>query len=49
MPVWSSLDPAAAAIALGAVIAAFRFHVRLLPLLGSCALAGLAWRLLAAT
>jgi len=48
LPVWSSLDPAAAAIAAGALVATFAFHARMLPLLASCAAAGLGWRLLAA-
>jgi chromate transporter len=48
VPEWGSLDLAAAAIAAGAVVATFAFHVRLLPLLGACAAAGLAWRLLGA-
>ena len=47
LPVGSSLDPAAAAIAAGAVIATFVFQVGMLPLLGGCAAAGLAWRLAA--
>jgi len=34
VPEWASLDPAAAAIAAGAAIAAFAFHARMLPLLG---------------
>jgi chromate transporter len=48
VPEWASLDAAAAAIALGAVIASFAFHVRMLPLLGVCAAAGVAWRFVAA-
>jgi chromate transporter len=48
LPVWSSLDPAAAAIAAGALVATFAFHARMLSLLAGCAGVGLAWRLLAA-
>jgi chromate transporter len=48
LPVWTSLDPAAAAIAAGALVATFAFHARMLPLLAGCAAAGLGWRLLAA-
>jgi chromate transporter len=40
-----TLDLAAAAIALGAIVATFRFHVSMLPLIGSCALLGVVWRL----
>jgi chromate transporter len=40
-----TLDLAAAAIALGAIVATFRFRVSMLPLIGSCALLGVAWRL----
>jgi chromate transporter len=47
IPVWSTLDPAAALIALGAAVATLRFHVGILPLIGSCALLGALWRLLA--
>jgi chromate transporter len=45
VPEWASLDAAAAAISLGAGVAALRFHVGLLPLIGSCALLGALWRL----
>ena len=48
LPMWASLDPAAAAIAVGALVATFAFHARMLPLLAGSAVAGLAWRLLAA-
>jgi chromate transporter len=48
LPEWSSLDPAAAAIAAAAVVATFRFRHGMLPLLAGCAALGLAWRLLAA-
>ena len=47
VPAWSSLDPVAAAIAAGAVVATFAFQVRMLPLLGVCAALGVAWRFLA--
>jgi chromate transporter len=46
VPAWTSLDPAAAAIAAGGVAATFAFHVRMLPLLAGCAALGIAWRLL---
>ena len=45
VPDWHTLDFAAAAIALGAIVATFRFHVSMLPLIGSCALLGVVWRL----
>jgi len=45
VPEWSTLDPAAAAIAAGAVFATLRLHVGMLPLLGSCAALGILWRL----
>jgi chromate transporter len=47
IPVWATLDVAAAAIALGAAVATLRFHVGLLRLIGSCAALGVFWRLLA--
>jgi len=47
IPAWPTLDPAAAAIALAAAIATLRFHVGMLPLIGTCAAAGVVWRLLA--
>jgi chromate transporter len=46
-PDLASLDPAAALLSAAAVFAVFRFRVGTLPLLGACAAAGLAWRLLA--
>jgi chromate transporter len=46
IPAWETLDAAAAAIAVGAALAALRFHVRMLPLLASCAALGVLWRLL---
>jgi len=48
VPVWHTLDPAAAAIAVGAAVATLRFHVGILPLLAACAALGGAWRLLGA-
>jgi chromate transporter len=42
VPVWSTLSLPAAAIALGAAIAALRFHVSMFRLLGGSTLAGLA-------
>ncbi|MCE2947705.1 MAG: chromate efflux transporter [bacterium] len=39
-------DPVAALIAVAATVALFRFDVGVLPLLGGCAAAGLAWRVL---
>jgi chromate transporter len=48
LPEWSSLDLAAAAIAIYALAAAFAFHVRLGWLLASCAALGLGWHLLGA-
>jgi len=48
VPEWRTLDPAAAAIALGAALATLRYHVGILPLLGACAALGGAWRLLGA-
>jgi chromate transporter len=44
-PEWATLDPAAAAIAAFAALAALRWHVGMLPLIGACAAAGVAWRL----
>jgi chromate transporter len=46
VPAWETLDAAAAAIAVGAALATLRFHVGMLPLLGSCAALGVLWRLL---
>jgi chromate transporter len=45
-PVWQTLDPAALVLAVGAVIAMFRFHVGMLPTLGASALLGAAYYLL---
>jgi chromate transporter len=44
VPEWATLDAAAAAIALGAAVAALRFHVGMLPLIGTCAGLGVLWR-----
>ena len=46
VPVWSTLDVAAAAIAVGAALATLRFHVGMLRLIGACAGLGVLWRLL---
>jgi chromate transporter len=46
VPAWSTLDGAAAAIALGAAVATLRFHVGMFRLIGVCAAAGVLWRLL---
>jgi chromate transporter len=46
-PDWSSLDPAAALLAAAAVLAIFRLKVGPLAVLAACALAGLAYGLLA--
>ena len=46
VPAWATLDVAAAAIALGAAVATLRFHVGMLPMLGTCAAVGAAWKLL---
>ncbi len=45
VPVWASIDPAAAVIAIAAAVATFRFHVGTLPLIAASALIGIAWRL----
>jgi len=42
LPVLASLDPAALVLSLAAAVAIFRFRLGLLPVLGGCALAGLA-------
>jgi chromate transporter len=44
LPVWSSVDGAAVALAAVALIATLRFHVRIAWLLGGCCAAGLAIR-----
>ena len=40
MPVLGTLDPWAALLALGAMVAMFRFKVGMLPTLAGCAVAG---------
>ncbi len=47
LPVLTSVDPAALALTLGAVVAVLRFRLGPALLLGGCAVLGLAWRLLA--
>jgi chromate transporter len=47
LPQWSSLDPAALVLALGALAAMRLLRLGLAPTLGLCALAGLLWKLLA--
>ncbi len=42
LPVLASLDPAALVLSLAAAVAIFRFRLGLVPVLGGCALAGLA-------
>jgi chromate transporter len=42
LPVWSRLDPAAAALALAALVAVFRFRLGTVTVLAGCALAGMA-------
>lgn len=46
VPAWSTLSPAALAIAIAAGIATLRFHVGMFPLLAASAVAGLVvqWR-----
>jgi chromate transporter len=46
VPAWETLDPAAAAIALGAAVATLRFHVGMPALIAVCAALGVQWRLL---
>jgi len=48
LPVWSSLDPAALALTLAALVAIFRFRAGPLWVLAGCAFAGIAWRMAAA-
>jgi len=45
LPIWSSLDPAAAALAAGAAIGLFRFRLGVLPVLLGCAAVGAIYRL----
>jgi chromate transporter len=40
LSVWTSLDPWAALLAAGAMLAMFRFHIGMLPTLAGCAVAG---------
>jgi chromate transporter len=47
LPVPSTLDPWAALLAAGAMVAMFRFHIGMLPTLAGCAVAGAVIRLLA--
>jgi chromate transporter len=48
VPEFSSLSVPSLVLAVGAAVATFRFKARMLPVLGVCAAAGAAWRLLAA-
>jgi chromate transporter len=45
LPVWASIDPAAAVLVVAALVAAFRFRIGPALLLSGCALAGLGLRL----
>lgn len=45
LPVWNTLDPASLALALGALVAVFRFNVGIMSTLGVCAGLGLIYRL----
>ncbi len=45
VPEWSSINLAAAVLAIGALIATFRFHVGILKVLGACALGGIILRM----
>lgn len=47
LPVWTSLDPAAALLFVLSAVLLFRLRLGMVPVLGICALAGLAVRLLA--
>ncbi|MFP5285696.1 MAG: chromate transporter, partial [Thermoanaerobaculia bacterium] len=47
VPVWSTLDPAALVIAIGAFLALFRWKIGMLKTLAASAAAGLAWWLIA--
>jgi chromate transporter len=46
LPVWRSLDPAALALTLGAMLATFRYRVGMGPLLAAWAALGLTWSVL---
>jgi len=48
VPIWSTFDPFFAAVALAALIALLRFKANLFLVLGAGAIAGIAWRSLAA-
>ena len=48
VPEWSGLDPFAALLAAGAMLAMIRFKLGMIPTLLACALAGVLWRSLAA-
>jgi len=43
VPVWSSIDPAAAMIAIAAGVALLRFHANMIAVLAAAALAGMMW------
>jgi chromate transporter len=45
VPVWSSLNPAALALTIAAIVAVFRFRVGTLAVLAACAAVGIALRL----
>ncbi len=49
LPVWSSLDPAALALTLGALVAVFRLRLGMAPVLALWSALGLAWSVLAAS
>ncbi|MBM3985049.1 MAG: chromate efflux transporter [Planctomycetes bacterium] len=49
VPDLATLDWPSLVLAAAAAVATFRYRVRMLPVLGACALAGAAWTLLAAT
>jgi chromate transporter len=44
LPDWASIDPLAALLAAAALVAMLRFRAGVLPVIGACALAGLAFR-----
>ena len=46
VPEWSSIQWAAAVLAIGALIATFRFHMGMLKILGACALGGIMLRMI---
>ena len=46
VPAWSSISPPAAALAVAAVLAIFRFKAPMLAVLSACAAAGIGWSLL---